>query len=102
MFWKSDGDVKLVTMASGSPECVVAGDGQIDSPGHSAKYCTYTEIHAELDYEVVDVRHSQLKSPVMEKLGCQRARDFLANKVNVAELVTNSSSQIIKMLGNYN
>ena len=49
---------------------IVSSDGQMDYPGFSAKNCTYTLMHAELDYvlhvEVVDVRHSQLKSTVME------------------------------------
>ena len=85
---------------------IVSGDGQMDSPGFSVKTCTYTLMHAELDYvlhvEVVDVRHSQLKSTVMEKVGCQRALDFLMARVNVVELVSDASSQIIKMLGKYN
>ena len=42
---------------------VVAGNGQMDSPGFSAKNCTYTLMHADLNYvlhvEFVDVRHSQ-------------------------------------------
>ena len=60
-------------------------------------------MHAELDYilhvELVDVRHSQLKSSVMEKVGCQRAMTFLMEKLPVVELVTDASSQLIKMLG---
>ena len=63
---------------------VLAGDGQMDSPGFSAKNCVYTLMHAELDYvlhvELVDVRHSQLKSAVMEKVGCERALDFVMKK----------------------
>ena len=54
-----------------------------------------------LHVEVVDVRHSQLKSVVMEKVGCERALDFLMGKLKVTELVSDASSQIIKMLGNY-
>ena len=88
----------------GDRPVVIAGDGQMDSPGYSAKNCIYTMMHAELDYvlhvELVDVRHSQLKSAVMEKVGCQRALDFLMDKIKVVELVTDASSQIIKMLGN--
>ena len=81
---------------------IVCGDGQMDSPGFSAKNCIYTLMHAELDYvlhvEVVDVRHSQLKSSVMEKVGCQRALDKVKENANVVELVTDASSQIIIML----
>ena len=60
-------------------------------------------MNAEQDYvlhvEVVDVRHSQHKSSVMEKVGCQRALDSLMENVTVVELVTDASSQIIKLLG---
>ena len=62
--------------ASGK-DIVVSGDGQIDSPGFSAKYCTYTlmdiDLYYILDVKVVDVRHAQLKSSVMEKVGCKQA-----------------------------
>lgn len=46
----------------GTQPVVVAGDGQLDSPGFSAKNCVYTLMHAELHYvlhvELVDVRHA--------------------------------------------
>ena len=62
-------------------------------------------MHADLDYilhvEMVDVRHSQLKSAIMEKVGCERALDLLMKKLSVEELVTDASSQLIKMLGEY-
>ena len=89
----------------GSKPVVVAGDGQMDSPGFCAKNCTYTLMHADLDYilhvEMVDVRHSQLKCATMEKVGCERALDFLMRKLTVEELATDASSQLIKMLGKY-
>lgn len=49
--------------------------------------------------EVVDVRHAQMKSTVMEKVACQRALDSIKQKLNVVEVVTDACSQIIKMLG---
>ena len=45
------------------------------------------------------MRHSQLKSVVMEKVGCERALDSLMEKVNVLELVTDALSQFIKIIG---
>jgi hypothetical protein len=76
----------------------------MDSPGHSAKNCIYTLMDTDSDYilhvEVVDVWHSQLKSACMEKVGCQRALDFLMSQVEVDEFITDALSQIIKMLGN--
>jgi hypothetical protein len=102
-WWKSLQDSMF--SAIGNKPVVIPGDGQMDSPGFCAKNCTYTVMHAELDYvlhvEMVDVRHSQLKSAVMEKDGCERSLDFLMKKLSIAEFVTDASSQIIKMLGEY-
>lgn len=82
---------------------LLSGDDQMDSPGHSAKNCVYTLMEAESDYvihlEVVDVRHCQLKSACMEKVGCERVLDVCMQKVTVDELITDASSQVIKMLG---
>ena len=80
----------------GDQSVVVAGDGQMDSPGFFAKNCGYTLMHEELNYvlhiELVDVRRSQLKSAVMERAGCERALEFLMQKLKVDELVTDASS----------
>ncbi|XP_075706742.1 uncharacterized protein LOC142741226 [Rhinoderma darwinii] len=62
---------KLKNQLSTIPICL-AGDGQCDSPGHSAKYCTYTvmDLFTEkiMDFEVV--QRSQCTSSVaMEKFG---------------------------------
>ncbi|XP_052238264.1 uncharacterized protein LOC127849576 [Dreissena polymorpha] len=44
---------------------VISGDGRMDSPGHCAKYCTYTCMNQQtkwiLAMEVVDKRECQLK-----------------------------------------
>jgi hypothetical protein len=58
-------------------------------------------IYYVLHVEMVDVRHSQLKSAVMEKDGCERSLDFLMKKLSIDEIVTDASSRIIKMLGEY-
>lgn len=100
--WWKDMQDRMFSVLSNQP-IIVAGDGQMDSPGFSAKNCVYTLMHAELDYilhvELVDVRHSNLKSSTMEKVGCQRAMEFLLGKLTISELVTDASSQLIKMLG---
>ncbi len=72
---------------------VAAGDGQMDSPGHSLKYCIYTI----MDEDVVDVQQAKGKSSVMEKVGCERTLKSLKSAVNVSEFITDASSQIIKM-----
>ena len=82
--------------------CIVAGDGQMDSPGFCAKQCVYTFMDAVnyyvLHIENVDVREAQLKSTVMEKIGCSRALRYLMEHTTITEVVTDSNSQIIKML----
>ena len=100
-WWKDMQEQMFSTL--GDQSVVVAGDGQMDSPGFCAKNCVYTLMHEELNYvlhiELVDVRHSQLKSAVMKRVGCERALDFLMQKLKVDELVTDASSQLIKLLG---
>ena len=48
--------------------------------------------------ENVDVRQSQMKSTVMEKIGCNNALLFLLQSIDISEFVTDANSQIIKML----
>lgn len=54
---------------------LLIGDGRCDSPGHSAKYCTYTMMDAEsgkvVDIEVVPVTDVK-NSNAMEKEGFSR------------------------------
>ena len=65
----------------------VSGDGQMDSPGHSAKNCIYILMEVDSNYilhvEVVNVRHSQLESACMEKVGCQHALDVFMPRVQI-------------------
>ena len=48
----------------------LAGDGRCDSPGSSAKYCSYSSVeinsHKILHVETVDKREVNLQSPNME------------------------------------
>ena len=92
-------------MAIGNQSVTVAGDRQMESHGFSTKNCTYTLMKEYMDsvlhVEMVDVQHSQLKSSVMERVGCERALDFLMRELSIQELVTDASSQLIKMLGEF-
>ena len=60
---------------------VVCGDGRMDSPGFSAKYCVYTMMEHYLnvivDLEVVDKREASGTSSLMEKMGCKRLLERL-------------------------
>lgn len=88
---------------------VLSGDGRMDSPGFSAKYCLYVMMHTFLnvilDVEVVDKREASGTSTLMEKIGCKRILERANSVLNISELVTDASSTIIKMLkelkGNY-
>ena len=58
---------------------VLCGDGRMDSPGFSAKYCLYTMMDHFMDLivdlEVVDKREAGGTSSLMEKMGCKRLLD---------------------------
>ncbi|XP_044141617.1 uncharacterized protein LOC122931608 [Bufo gargarizans] len=78
--WKQEKQ-KIHEDLNGLPICL-AGDGQCDSPGHSAKYCTYTvmDLYTEkiIDFEVV--HRSQCSSSVaMEKFGFQTVMERVKN-----------------------
>ena len=66
---------------------VVAGDGQIDSPGHSAKHCVYSLMDTKnfyiLHLQNDDVRSTQLKSTVMKRKGCEEALLYLIQHLKV-------------------
>ena len=82
----------------------MCGDGRCDSPGKSAKFCTYSLMESEnneiLHFENIDKREVDLRSPNMEREGMIRSLDFLIEKqLRVVELITDSSSSIAKTLG---
>ena len=81
---------------------VVCGDGRMDSPGFSAKYCVYTMMEHYLnvivDLEVVDKREAGGSSTLMEKIGCKRLLERMMNPLNLGELVTDASRVIMKMV----
>ena len=86
-------------------EVVVSGDGQSDSPGHSAKYLTYFVMLTDALQEYIvhlkcmDKREVGGKSPCMEREALKRAVQKLKIVINLKEVVTDASSSIIKMMG---
>lgn len=85
-------------------DLVLCGDGRCDSPGKSAKFCTYSLMESEsnviLHFENIDKREVDLHSPNMERQGMIRSLDFLIEKgLKIVELITDSSSSIAKTLG---
>ena len=79
------------------------GDGQCDSPGHFAKNLCYfmMEINSSytIDLEVLDKRHTELKSANMGREALKIILKRLTNVLNIVEVVTDASSSIIKMIG---
>ena len=84
-------------------EIVVCGDGQCDSPGHTAKNLCYFLMELVTGYilevEVRDKRHVGLASSNVEKQALQIALQRLQQSLSVAELVTDASSSIKKLIG---
>lgn len=80
----------------------MAGDGQMDSPGHCAKHCVYSVMDTTNYYilhaENIDVRTTQHKSSVMEKRGCEIALNKLMERLSLNEFVSDANRQIIAML----
>ena len=85
-----------------SENLIMCGDGRMDSPGFSAKYCLYTMMDHYLDLivdcEVVDKREAGGISSLMEKMGCKRILERMIGILQCQELVTDASSVIMKMV----
>ncbi|CAL9703822.1 unnamed protein product [Knipowitschia caucasica] len=81
---------------------VASGDGRADSPGHSAKYGTYTVMERKSKTIIASqlVQSNEVTSSVaMEKEGLLRALDQLnRNDVVIKELVTDRHLSIRKMM----
>jgi len=74
----------------------------MDSPGHTAEYCTYTMMDDAtkdiLDIQIVNKRETAFNSVRMEKEGCKKSIDLMKHKINISELATDAHSQIKKMM----
>lgn len=84
-------------------ELVVNGDGQCDSPGHSAKNLCYYMMEMNtsfiIDLEILDKRHTDLKSANVEREALRIILQRLTTTLDIVEVVTDASSSIIKMIG---
>ena len=83
-------------------DACLCGDGRNDSPGHSAKFCTYTMMERALDIimdmEVVDKRETGGTSVTMETSGLRRTVECLKDALKIKEVVTDASASVIKLL----
>lgn len=102
--WKMEQEKRIEQFKS--KKVTVIGDGRMDSPGHSAQYCTYSlmeyESKAILATVVVDKRETGLKSTNMEKEGLIRAlKEVKDMGIIVEEVVTDGHTSIAKMMSKY-
>ncbi|XP_026130139.1 uncharacterized protein LOC113110263 [Carassius auratus] len=99
--WKSD-QQKLFQKFRQSGNIGLAGDMRADSPGHSAKYGSYTLMHTEsstiLDIQLVQSNEVSGSSH-MKKEGLKRCLDHLESSgLKVGYIVTDRHTQIQKYL----
>ena len=84
-------------------DIILSGDGQCDSPGQTAKYCTYSLMDIDTGYilhsETVDKRKVALKSPNMEKEPFVRSLQFLQTHISCKEIITDASTSIRTEMG---
>ena len=98
--WKEQQAEIFADLKSRETEAVLAGDGRCDSPGHCAKYCTYTLLDVEsqkvVDFKVVVVSEVA-NSNCMEKKGfVDTLSNIEANGIKVGVISTDRHPQIKK------
>ena len=81
----------------------LGGDGRCDSPGHNAKYCTYSVMEQEssqiLHFHITSVEETDGKSNLMEKQALVRVLEKLSQEnVSIESLTTDRHPQIRKHL----
>ncbi|EDO29014.1 predicted protein [Nematostella vectensis] len=83
-------------------DVVLAGDGQCDSPGFSAKNLCYFLMEIVTGYiievEIMDKRHVNMKSATMERKALDNALSRVKKVLSVTEVCTDASSSIKKMI----
>ena len=89
-----------------SNDLVLSGDGRCDSPGKSAKFCTFSMMETThnqiLHFENLDKCEIGLQSPNMEREGMVHCLNFLiSGGMKITEVVTDSSTSVAKTLGIY-
>lgn len=78
----------------------------MDSPGHSAQYCSYTMMENStkkiVTLETMDKRNTALKSSGMEKECLVKAIDSLTTKeIDIGEIVTDAHMQITALMSKH-
>ncbi|KAK7886684.1 hypothetical protein WMY93_026305 [Mugilogobius chulae] len=97
--WDNEQNMLMTTLKSQS-DVVLCGDGRCDSPGHCAKYCTYTFLDTRsqkvVDFKVVSVTQVA-NSNAMELKGFKDALKAIEeNDVSISTISTDRHPQIVK------
>ena len=81
---------------------ILCGDGRNDSPGHSAKYCTYVLMEQFLDIivdlDVTDKRETGGVSTNMEVFYLKKLLEKIVGKLMVSEIVTDASTAVMALV----
>ncbi|KAK7883242.1 hypothetical protein WMY93_029416 [Mugilogobius chulae] len=81
---------------------VALADGRMDSPGHSATYCSYTTMELEtmdiISIVNIDKRQVGGKSVAMEKAAFIKTFDHLIEEIKIKEIVTDAHVQIAALM----
>ena len=98
--WQNQQAAVFADLKSRDGRVVLAGDGRCDSPGHCAKYCTYTFLDVDskkvVDFKVVSVTEVA-NSNQMEKKGfVETLSSIEANGIEVDIISTDRHPQIKK------
>uniref|UniRef100_A0A803JQR1 THAP-type domain-containing protein n=1 Tax=Xenopus tropicalis TaxID=8364 RepID=A0A803JQR1_XENTR len=99
-FWEKER--KLIRENIGKHPVALAGDGQCDSPGFTAKYCTYSfsdlATNKIVDFEIVQ-RSETSSSNAMENVAFQRCLDRIIQEgIDVCVVATDKHPSIKKTL----
>ncbi|XP_035675637.1 uncharacterized protein LOC118415275 [Branchiostoma floridae] len=99
--WRERQFWMLTVLQAEQEPIVCGGDGRADSPGHSAKYGTYTMMELK-QTAVIDVQLVQSNevdsSNAMEKEGLQRSLQKIQEYAEIGTLVTDRHAGINKMI----
>ncbi|CAC5386886.1 unnamed protein product [Mytilus coruscus] len=99
-FWKHQQTQHVARYRDGRESLVIGGDGRADTPGHSAKYGSYSmvDLNQGVVIDVQLVQSNEVKSSnAMEKRRSDRALKWIDdNNLSVKTLVTDQHLQIVK------
>lgn len=103
--WKTDQET-LLQQLSQKDSAVIGGDMRADSPGHSAKYGSYSVMHLESN-KIIDIQLVQSNevggSYHMELEGLKRSLDQLQSSgITLDYIVTDRHPQVLKFLQDSN